>query len=84
MQQCCRLCSTYIQTIPCIIVQFNAPVAHIQPTPSLYILLNFFVDFLFWHLYAGTLIDKQYNVIVVDVFCTLIVVIVLLLNAYVS
>ena len=47
---CCRLCSIYKQAILCIMVQFNAPFAHIQPTSSLYILLRFFVDCIVWHL----------------------------------
>ena len=78
MQLCCSLYSTYIQAILYIIVQFNASIAHVQPTSSLYItLLQFFVDCMVWHcIYAGTLIDKQYNVIIVSVFCIMIVVIV--------
>ena len=50
IQLCCSLYSTYIQAILCIIVQFNASCAHVQPTSSLYIiLLQFFVDCMVWH-----------------------------------
>ena len=53
-------------------VQFNAPFAHVQPTPGLYILLQFFVDLWFGTCDAGTLADKQCNAIIV-LLCSLYV-----------
>ena len=66
MQLCCSLCSTYIQAILYIIVQFNALFANIHQTSSLY--CNSLYILWFGTCDASTLTDRHYNVIIVSTF----------------
>ena len=55
-------------------IQFNASFAHVSQ--QLHCIFYYCNSLYGLALYAGTLIDKQYNVIIVSVFCIMSVVIV--------